>query len=377
MLPLFRDEAVAHATARLDGKVLLPSRLSTWLIGGVLMGALAIAGWFAATASYARTETVRGWLAPESGVVQAMALHGGLVVDLLVEEGDQVLVDAPLARMQLRSQGQIGGQAAAISRTLEKQRSATLAAYEATLHGLAAERSRLTTRLAALRAELAAAEADVTSLGGGQALVMARAVTIAKGEIEDVASRLDAIPAAESVARAEKDVAIGALDERLARLDSATDYTVTSPIDGRVDALVVRVGQSLAAGSSVAVLAPGGGELVAELFVPSRAVGLVNTGQTVELEYEAFPSQRFGRQEATVDKVFSTVLSADEAGVPGFGVSEPVFSARGRLVAQTMHADGASVPLRAGMLLSADIVIDRRTLAERLFDPAYAVGRGQ
>ena len=183
MLPLFREEAVAHATARLEGKVLLPSRLSAWLIGGVLTGALAIGGWFAATASYARTETARGWLAPS------------------------------------------------------------------------------------------------------------------------------------------------------------------------------------------------GDELVAELFVPSRAVGLVGTGQTVELKYDAFPSQRFGRHEATVDKVSLTVLSGGEAGVAGLGISEPVFKARGRLAVQTVQADGAAVPLRAGMLLSAAIVIDRRTLADRLFEPSYAVGR--
>ena len=55
--------------------------------------------------------------------------------------------------------------------------------------------------------------------------------------------------------------------------------------------------------------------------------------------------------------------------------SEPVFSARGRLAAQTVQAYGTSVPLRAGMLLSADIVIDRRTLVEWLLDPLYAVGR--
>ena len=373
MLPLFRNEAVAHATARLDGKVLLPARLSAWLIGGVLASALAVAGWFAANTSYASTETVRGWLALESGVVQAMALRGGVVVDLLVDEGDQVLVDAPLARLR----PQIDGQARAIAQALEAQRGAVLAAYEATVLGLASERSRLAARLLSLRAELAADKARIAALDVEQALALGRAMTTTKGEIEDVANRMEAIPAAQAVADAEKDAAIGALDEKLARLDLAADYTVTSPISGRIDALAARVGQSLDAGSPVAVLAPSGGELVAELFVPSRAIGLVNKGQTVQLEYEAFPFQRFGRQEATVDEVLSTVLLADETGVLGLAASEPVFSARGRLAAQSVQADGALVPLRAGMLLSTDIVTDRRTLVERLFSPVYAVGRSR
>ena len=374
MLPLFRNEAVQHATSRLDGKILLPSRISTWLIGGVLAGALAIAGWFAATASYARTETVMGWLAPESGVVRATASRRGVVVDILVDEGDLVLPDAPLARMRLLSRSEIGANRSAIIQTLEQQRHATLAAYEATLRGLAAERDRLTTHLASLQAELADAEAQV-ALQSERVSLLSRSTKAIKREIEDVAGRLDAIPNTEAVARAETDATIGALDERRARLDLEDEYTVTSPINGRVDALVARVGQSLTVGSSVAVLAPIGDELVAELFVPSRAVGFVNAGQIVKLKYEAFPFQRFGSQEATVDKVSLTVLSPDEAGIPAPGLSEPVFSARGRLAAQTVQAYGASVPLRAGMLLSADIVIDRRTLAEWILDPLYAVGR--
>ena len=183
MLPLYREEALRHAAGRLDGEVLLPSPVSTWLIGGVLVGALALGAWFAATASYARSETVTGWLVPS------------------------------------------------------------------------------------------------------------------------------------------------------------------------------------------------GDELVAELFVPSHAAGFINAGQTLKLKYEAFPFQRFGSQEATVDNVSLTVLTTEETGLPGAAFSEPVFSARGRLAAQTVYAYGTSVPLRAGMLLSADVVVDRRTLVEWLLDPVYAAGR--
>ena len=381
MLPLFRDEAVQHATASLDGKVLLPSRVSTWLVGGVLVGALAIAGWFAATASYARTETVMGRLAPESGAVQATASHGGVVVDLLVDEGDRVLPDAPLARIRLPSRSEIGGNRFAVMQTLEKQRHATLSAYEATMRGLAAQRARLTTRLASLQAELADVEAQAAALPNARPefVALSRSGKAIKREIEDAAGRLDAIPNAKAVASAEKDAAIGALDERRAQFDLEDEYTVTSPIGGRVDALAAQVGQSLAAGSSVAVLARADDELIAELFVPSRAAGFVNAGQTIKLKYEAFPFQRFGRFEATVDNVSLTVLSPDEADMPDIGLgsrlSEPVFSAQGRLAAQTVQAYGASVPLRAGMLLSADIVIDHRTLVEWLLDPLYAVGR--
>ncbi len=40
-----------------------------------------------------------------------------------------------------------------------------------------------------------------------------------------------------------------------------------------------------------------------------------------------------------------------------------------------MDAYGDAIPLQPGMLLAADIVFDRRSLIEWLFDPIYAVAR--
>ncbi|MCA3735862.1 MAG: hemolysin secretion protein D, partial [Phenylobacterium sp.] len=63
MSELFREEAVRHATRRLAGEVMLATSLP-----GLLLTALAVvtvvAGFiFAATATYARKETVVGWVA--------------------------------------------------------------------------------------------------------------------------------------------------------------------------------------------------------------------------------------------------------------------------------------------------------------------------
>ena len=41
-------------------------------------------------------------------------------------------------------------------------------------------------------------------------------------------------------------------------------------------------------------LTPRGGALRAELYVPSRAIGFVKSGQRVRLLYDAFPYQKFG-----------------------------------------------------------------------------------
>ena len=97
MQPLFRAEAVAHATQRLDGEVLLPASLVTWGAVAFLVAVLALAAWFAATATFTRTESAEGWLAPDGGVARAVSRRDGTVHAFMVAEGDVVEAGAPLA----------------------------------------------------------------------------------------------------------------------------------------------------------------------------------------------------------------------------------------------------------------------------------------
>jgi membrane fusion protein len=69
------------------------------------------------------------------------------------------------------------------------------------------------------------------------------------------------------------------------------------------------------------------------------------------------------------------VLGPDEISVPGLQLNEPVFRVKVRLDRELVSAYGQDMPVQPGMLLSADVIIDRRTLLEWLLDPLYAVGR--
>jgi membrane fusion protein len=120
------------------------------------------------------------------------------------------------------------------------------------------------------------------------------------------------------------------------------------------------------------VITPLGGKLEAELLTPSRAIGFVAPGQEVQLQLQAFPYQRFGMLHGAIKSVSSTVLGPSEIAIPGLEIHEPVFRVRVMLAHDTIDAYGKSYSLQPGMLLSADIVFDRRTLLQWLFDPLYA-----
>lgn len=90
---------------------------------------------------------------------------------------------------------------------------------------------------------------------------------------------------------------------------------------------------------------------------------------------QAFPYQRFGTLKGEVRSISTTVLGPTEISIPGLQIQEPVFRVRVALAREDIQAYGETIPLQPGMLLSADVVFDRRSLVEWLFDPLFAVAR--
>lgn len=410
---LFRKQAVDHVTrGRLDGSVVLAVPLSVRLLG--LLAALIVAGvtLFAATASYARRETAPGWLTPDQGVLRAAVVQGGRVEALLVQEGDLVAAGQPLARLAIDAELEDGDAGTRILAALESQAVAARQAAEAeiariereaerrraSLDGLQRERRGVTEQISLQREEIALAQGQID-----RAETLAARGFLSERELDDRRQRLlaarqsmallertraglerqmsDAEAAIQSApleieeARARASATAASLDERLTQQSLRTAYVVVASAPARVAALPARPGQTLTAGAPVAVLVPEGGHLVAELYLPTRAVGFIEPGQEVRLRVEAFPHQRFGTVSARVTAVSRTVLAPSEAAIPGLAIQEPVFRVEAALDHELIEAYGQALPLQPGLMVSADIVIDRRNLIEWLFDPLFAAGR--
>ena len=112
--------------------------------------------------------------------------------------------------------------------------------------------------------------------------------------------------------------------------------------------------------------------LEAVLFVPTRASGFVRVGQTVRLLYDAFPYQRFGTYSGHVISVSRTILS--EAGLSApLELKEPAYKVIAALDRPDVDANGQKMALQAGMLLQADILLEKRELIRWLLDPILDV----
>ncbi len=411
-VPLFRPEAVAAAGNRITGEVLIQTSMSI-RIGAICAGIMLVSACIAlATLSIPQKENVTGWLVPRGGLIRLNARDGGVLDALLVSEGQAVTFGQPIARIGLSNSTSSGDAAGQIAGALHLERLAAISFANAKRDQLAAEQKDLVGKRALLSRQLLAAQKTIVLQQRQVALAqteLQRAITVAdegfmsghdldarrsallaaeqsasqmdglmtqvRQQISEVDARLHAIPNEIAAVNAQRASTEAGLSERATANEVESTYVITSATTGRVLTLPVEQGQSLAQGSTIAIIAPRDFELVAELFAPSRAIGFVQTGDEVNLMYDAFPFERFGVAKGRVQTVSRTILAPSETGFQGASLQQPTFKVQVGLVSQTASAYGRAIPLQPGMLLTAEIVVDHRSLFGLAFDPLFAAAR--
>jgi membrane fusion protein len=162
------------------------------------------------------------------------------------------------------------------------------------------------------------------------------------------------------------------IKQSLVQEEARSDSEVRAPIAGIVTNIAAARGDSLAADAPLATVMPKGSGLHAQLLVPTRAIGFIEPGNTVVLRYDAFPFQRFGQYHGKVASVGRTVWSPGEK-VGSVPVREPVYRIEVALDGQAVRSGNQEFPLRPGMLVNADILLEKRTVFEWVFEPVLAL----
>jgi hemolysin D len=130
-------------------------------------------------------------------------------------------------------------------------------------------------------------------------------------------------------------------------------------------------------GTVLLTLVPTEETLRAEVWVSNEDIGFVRQGQPVKLKLAAFPFQKYGMVEGTVEHVSAD--SADSNTGNGTSPNERnttqpknqplVYKALITLKAMNLLMDGQSFALNAGMQTNAEILLGRRTVMEYLLSP--------
>jgi len=161
---------------------------------------------------------------------------------------------------------------------------------------------------------------------------------------------------------------LSATEQQIAEVTGRSAYIVRAPVGGRVSLMQASMGQQADPRRLQLQIVPDHSPLEARLFIPVRAIGFVTVGQNVKLLFDAFPYQRFGTYHGRITTVSQTVLLPSDIDGP-VTLREPAYTATVALDRPDIIANGKSVPLRPDMSLRADIILEKRTLADWIFAP--------
>ena len=413
---LYRSEALKARQIKWLGSIVLVRPVSfTFLCAAAAVCAAMVVG-FLIFGSYTKRSTVVGQLVPDLGLVKVYVPQFGIVVKKHVVEGQRVKQgDVLYVLSSERHSDTQGSVQATISRQVSMRQNSLRDALEKTRRLNEDERVALVKRIDGLVSELA----KVTSQTEGQAsrvklaeeavvrmrelsaqnfiskeqvqqrqadLLDQRArlqtlerdhISIAR-ELTSHRSTLESLPLRHQnqIAQIERDVAM--LGQELTESEAKRRLEITAPESGIATAVTAEVGQMVDGSKPLVNLVPTGARLQAHLYAPSRTIGYVKPGDKVLIRYQAYPYQKFGQSTGTLASVAKVALSGNElAAMSGLADAanggEPRYRITVNLAAQTVKAYGTPQTLQAGMLLEADIMLEKRRLYEWVLEPLYSL----
>jgi membrane fusion protein len=404
---LFRQEAIEFQRHnRQWGQVLLLQPLATKVLVWFIVVAVTLVFTFLFFGQYSRKETVSGYLVPTSGTAKIFAPRQGVVRDVHVAEGQQVQEGQSLLTIE-NSQIAASGEDinAAMLDTLAVHKDRLARQISAEEQRTASERERLKALLRGLETEIAHLRTQATIQGErirlSENLFAPSAQLAAKGYLpatelkrreEDVLQQKQNLNALQQQLAARQNQhtetryalehlptvmdekiqllrnELSATEQRIAEINGRRAYVIRAPTAGRVSALRATIGQNADPRHLQLEIIPSHSVLQAELFVPTRAVGFVKPGQPLRILYEAFPYQNFGTYKGQIANISQSILTSSDVSVP-VPLKEPVYRVTGSLDRPDIDAYGKKIPLQAGMLLKADIILEKRSLMSWLLDP--------
>lgn len=361
---------------------------------------------------YTRRERVTGLLVPSAGLQTIDANLTGSVSRVWVKEGQHIHEGQPVVTLSGDATSATMGQArAVITRRLKSQQQRFKSDRQALKTSMEQRQIELERQLALNRAQLnqIRSQLDLMRLRSTSELELLRRIEplgkkgyVSAIQIEQQRSHLlqleveireltrQKLTLAQKISATKREIAqvpldlttrgnaidrqLDSISQQLARNEAERSVVLRAPSSGIVSSLLAVPGKAVHGGEPLLSIVPEGSKLQAQLLVPSRAIGFVRHDSRVVLRYQSFPYQKFGQQVGHIRTISRSALSPAEVfSLTGLRANEPLYRVRVRLESQHILAYGKKLPLKPGMSLDADILMDRRSLLEWVFEPLYGL----
>ncbi|MAO41617.1 MAG: hypothetical protein CMK70_15865 [Pseudohongiella sp.] len=408
---LFREEALLFSRgSRFGDGVLYQPVTVRLMVTGALMACLMFV-LFATFAKFKQVERVRGYLSPVVGESKVYANNTGTISAINISEGDlveagQVLMTISAPGYDNKGNNQLEAQMALVDSQIQilKQRQVNrelqtrieLKKFNSRTQGLVEELkiAEQAHRLLEQRLEIVDSDYNKHQKLFERDLISRRELDRIKSEqvalhqqskaseaelltresaLLDSTQQLEMVQAQSHDQQLSLAVNLLQLQQRRAELHTLSAQSIVAPVSGIIDNLMYDVGESVDARLPLLTILPEILELEAHLYLPSRAIGELRTGQELMMSYDAFPYQLYGTHSAEVARISGTVIDPREHLIP-LEVNEPVYLVRANIEGVIVHA-GTHYQLQPGMQFTADVVTGEETLMQRITRPLSSVER--
>lgn len=409
---LFRDEVLSSQRGEWLGSIRLQAPRLGWAFFYAALVVLTLTLGLLFVGHYTRNEQVAGTLVPSSGLMTFTPAAAGVVTRVLVREGDRVHAGQPLVEISgEQTSASLGDTSAAITAQLQLQRASLQSDLRDQKLLFHLKDERLRSRLALMRRQIAQMEqqialqrqrADSAMALYHQLVIVAEKGVVSKlqvlqqhdsalqglaqlrelsgqllelqGQAQQLQDQIDETPLAESDKSNSIERQLADVAQSLARNATQRAVVLRATADGTVTNVIAHPGESVSIEDPLVVVLPAQAELLAELWLPSKAMGFIHTGQPVLMRYDAYPYQKFGLHTGRVREISRSAVSASQVSrLLGQAIATNRYRVMVSLDAQNVLAYGQLEPLRPGMTLDADVLLDRRRLIEWVLEPLYGL----
>lgn len=416
MSHLFRKEVFVAQQNKWTGQVILTRPFSfLFLTFCAFLIALCIII-FLIFGSYTNKTTVEGQLLPTMGVVRVYSSDIGTITHKFVEDGNFVKAGEPLFKLSTSRFGEKGNVQAKLAAEANLKKTLALQELERlkrihqneqknvhnNIHRLNNQLENIKQQITGQNRQIRLAEKTLNKnkFLASQGAVSQQDKMTAESHLLEQRSRLESLKLEQNNAIRELDeqkITLSSLPERhkteLSQLNRAitemnqeildfdlkSEQTIRASKSGYISTINVDIGQQVEPSKLLLSIVPEQTELVANLYIPSKAVGFIKPKDKVVLRYQAYPYQKFGHATGEIISVARTALGKQE--LSGLGIiftnptllNEPAYLVKVKLEKQTIKAYGENKPLQIGMILEADILHERKKMYEWVLDPLYSI----
>jgi membrane fusion protein len=424
---LFRDEAMRAQSLRSLGAARLATRTNFTIASAVAVVCMVAIFAYACIGEFSRKERLSGYLEPIGGTISVSPSMNGTLLKIFKSEGEYVKEKEPIAviGLDLRSDSNSRWeeQNLLIIRkiaTTEKEVLLRKEQYNQRRMEIASRIELLEqeAKQAAREREIAEQSLSLSKKKQDRAERLVGLGFISPSSTDDInIERLAAESRVEASRRlemnAKRDISIlqiqlnsekmqadadqlalikskYALQQEQGENDLRKSITVVAPKSGILSSIGASSGSQVTTNKPLFLIIPQDGptndkalpSMRARLFAKSRAIGFIRAGNNVYIKLDAYPNAKFGAIKGKVTGVTSTTLDGSDASsistqnIQGdLSSADSYYRVDVKLESQHINIHGTNQPLKAGMRIEADVILERRKIWEWIFEPLISTGR--